>query len=74
MSLIATANRLNAANQLTNWNQQAISLINQALSHLNSIKTQKISMESNSDFTPEDILEVEEMIANIHAAAEILSV
>ena len=69
MSLLATASRLNTANQLTSWNTSCINAMNQAKSTYSSIATQRLAMQSNPDYTPEDIAEVDALLDALNALA-----
>lgn len=66
MSLLSTASRLNTANQLTTWNTSCIQAMSQAKSLYISIATQRASMESNPEYTPDDIEEVDAMLAELN--------
>jgi hypothetical protein len=71
-SLLSTASRLNTANQLTDWNTSCIQAMNQAKSTFSSIATQRVAMETNSDYTPEDIAEVDAMLLALNGIAKTL--
>jgi len=72
MSLLSTASRLNTANQLTEWNKQALASMGQAKQYFTQIATQLESMRDNPDYLPEDIAEVEAMKENIITEAKLL--
>jgi len=72
MSLLSTAERLNTANQLNTWNTSCVNSMNQAKSTFTSIYTQKVAMETNPEYTPEDIAEVDAMLTKINELAKTL--
>ncbi len=69
MSLLSTSSRLNTANQLTTWNTSCIQAMSQAKSLYISIATQRASMESNPEYTPEDIAEVDAILVELNTMA-----
>lgn len=69
MSLLSTASRLNTANQLTTWNTQCIQAMSQAKQAYTSITTQRLAMVDNTDYTAEDIAEVDAMLVELNAMA-----
>lgn len=73
MTLIQDANRLNTANQLKSWNDNAINNMSIAKQNYDSIAAQKIAMENNPEYTEEDILEVEKLLINLNALATSLT-
>lgn len=69
MSLLSTASRLNTANQLTSWNNSCIQAMASAKSLYTSITTQRLAMVDNTDYTAEDIAEVDAMLVELNAMA-----
>lgn len=65
MSLLQQADRLNTANQLNEWNKQAFNSMKQAKQCFININTQKEAMVNNSDYTEDDINEVNAMLLNL---------
>lgn len=74
MSLLSTASRLNAANQINTWNNQCIQAMQQAKSAFTSIATQRTAMLDNVEYTPEDIAGVDAMLTELNAMAISLTV
>lgn len=74
MSLIATASRLNTANQLTTWSNQCKQAMNQSKSLFTSIATQRAAMVDNTDYTAEDIAEVDAILVELNTLAVSLTV
>ena len=72
MSFLADAEKLNAANQINAWNTKAMGAMEQAKSAFVSIRKQRIAMEKNSDYSPSDILEVDNILLNLNALANTL--
>ena len=72
MSFLIDAEKLNAANQINAWNTQAMGAMAQAKSAFVSIRNQRVSMEGNSDYSPSDILEVDNILLNLNALANTL--
>lgn len=72
MSLIATAERLNTANQLKAWNDSCTSSMSSAKSTYNSIANQRVAMERNADYSDEDRAEVDAMLDKLNAIAKTL--
>lgn len=68
-SLLSTASRLNTANQLTTWNTQCMQAMQSAKTAFTSIATQRAAMVDNPDYTPEDIAEVDSMLAELNTMA-----
>lgn len=68
-SLLSTASRLNTANQLNTWNTQCIQAMQTAKSTFTSIATQRMAMVDNTDYTPEDISEVDAMLVELNTMA-----
>lgn len=69
MTLMQTASKLNTANQLDTWNKQAITAINSAKEHFNSILTQRDAMIDNPDYSEDDINEVNEILLKLNEIA-----
>jgi len=72
MSLLSTAERLNTANQLNSWKISCENAMNQAKQSFTSISTQRVSMETNTDFTPDDLAEVDAMLDKLNSIAKTL--
>ncbi len=72
MSLLSTASRLNTANQLNEWNRQALSSMASSKQAFTQIATQLEAMRDNPDYLPEDIAEVEAMLLAIVTEAKSL--
>lgn len=72
MSLIATANRLNTANQLKNWYEQTVNSMNQAKTTYTSIYSQKLAMGNNSEYSEEDLAEVDNLLVELNKLAKTL--
>ena len=73
-SLLSTASRLNTANQINTWNTQCIQAMQNAKSAFTSIATQRLAMVDNTDYTAEDIAEVDDMLTELNAMAVSLPV
>jgi len=69
MTLIKTADRLNTANQLKTWNEQAINSMNSAKGYFSSILNQKDAMINNTDYTEDDINEVNAILEELQKLA-----
>lgn len=72
MTLLSSANRLNTANQLKNWYEQAINNMNQAKSTYTSIYTQRLAMENNPEYSEEDLAEVNNLLVELNKLAKTL--
>lgn len=69
MSLLSTASRLNTANQLTTWNIQCMQAMQSAKTAFTSISTQRTAMVDNTDYTAEDIAEVDAILVELNTMA-----
>lgn len=69
MSLIKMAERLNAANQITVWNNQCMLAMQQAKSAYTSISNQRTAMVDNPDYTSEEVAEIDTMLTDLNAMA-----
>lgn len=74
MSLLWTASRLNTANQITTWNTQCRQSMEQSKSASSSIATQRAAMVDNSEYTEEDIAEVDTILTELNTLAISLTV
>ena len=74
MSLLSTASRLNTANQLTSWNNSCIQVMASAKSLYTSITTQRLAMVDNTDYTAEDIAEVDAILVELNTMAVSLTI
>lgn len=72
MSFLTTVAKINTANQLTAWNTSCVSAMNQAKSTFSSIATQRVAMETNTDYTQEDKDAIDAMLANLNTLAKTL--
>ena len=66
MSMIQDVNKFNAGTQIINWKNSCNSAIEQVEHNRNSISGQLELMRTNSDYTADDILEVEELLNDIN--------
>lgn len=73
MSLISMANKLNTANQINAWNNQAIASMQNAKQNYDNLVAQKLSMIDNLEFTQEDIEEVENILTTLNTLASSLT-
>ena len=67
MALLNMADKLNTANQITKWNEEAVNWIMNVKSNFDKLTTQIEAMKINPEYTTEDILEVEWLKTNILA-------
>ncbi len=74
MSLIKIAERLNAANQITAWNNQCMLAMQQAKSAYTSISNQRTAMVDNPDYTSEEVAEIDTMLTDLNAMAVSLTI
>lgn len=74
MSLIKMAERLNAANQITTWNNQCMLAMQQAKSAYTSISNQRTAMADNPDYTSEEVAEIDTMLTDLNAMAVSLTI
>ena len=74
MSLIKMAERNNTANQLITWNEQCRNAMSVAKSTYTSIAVQLEAMKTNSEYTEEDVAEVEAMLTELNMLAVSLTV
>lgn len=70
MSFLTTVAKINTANQLTAWNTSCIQAMQQAKQTFSSIYAQRIAMETNTDYTAEDLAEVDAMLLNLNTLAK----
>lgn len=73
MSLISMTNKLNTANQINAWNNQAIASMQNAKQNYDNLVAQKLSMIDNLEFTQEDIEEVENILTTLNTLASSLT-
>ena len=72
MTLLATAERLNTANQLKSWYEQTVNNMNQAKTTYTSIYNQRVAMSTNPEYIAEDLVEVDNLLVKLNTLAKTL--
>ena len=70
MSFLTTVAKINTANQLTAWNTSCVQAMQQAKQTFSSIYAQRVAMETNTDYTADDLAEVDKLLMELNRLAK----